>query len=117
VIHRFDAEPTDACYGDYSVTERPGRLLGVQAADCVPILIVDPKKRAVAAIHAGWRGTLQRIVVKAIGQMQMQFKSKPADLLAAIGTSIGGCCYDVGIEVATQFQYQLAEAPQWFVLL
>ena len=114
VIHLFDAAPTESCQGDASVTKRPGLLLGVQTADCVPILIVDPKKRAVAAIHAGWRGTLQRIVVKAIGQMQMQFKSKPADLLAAIGTSIGGCCYEVGTEVATQFQSQFAEAPEWF---
>src|SRR5437660_5676109 len=114
VIHLFDAAPTESCQGDASVTKRPGLLLGVQTADCVPILIVDPKKRAVAAIHAGWRGTLQRIVVKAIGQMQMQFKSKPADLLAAIGTSIGGCCYEVRTEVATQFQSQFAEAPEWF---
>jgi len=114
VIHLFDAAPTESCQGDASVTKRPGLLLGVQTADCVPILIVDPEKRAVAAIHAGWRGTLQRIVVKAIGQMQMQFKSKPADLLAAVGTSIGGCCYEVGTEVATQFQSQFAEAPEWF---
>jgi purine-nucleoside/S-methyl-5'-thioadenosine phosphorylase / adenosine deaminase len=114
VIHLFDAAPTQPCQGDASVSNRPGLLLGVQTADCVPILLVDPKKRAIAAIHAGWRGTLQRIVVKAIGQLQMQFKSKPADLLAAVGPSIGGCCYEVGTEVATQFLSQFAEAPEWF---
>jgi purine-nucleoside/S-methyl-5'-thioadenosine phosphorylase / adenosine deaminase len=114
VIHLFDAAPAEPCRGDASVTNRSGLLLAVQTADCVPILLVDPKKRAVAAVHAGWRGTLQRIVVKTIGQMQMQFKSKPADLLAAIGPSIGGCCYEVGTEVATQFQSQFAEAPEWF---
>ena len=114
VIHLFDAAPAEPCRGDASATNRPGLLLGVQTADCVPILLVDPKKRAVAAVHAGWRGTLQRIVVKAIGQMQMQFKSKPADLLAAIGPSIGGCCYEVGTEVATQFLSQFAEASDWF---
>ncbi len=114
VIHLFDAAPANPCRGDASVTNRPGLLLGVQTADCVPILLVDPKKRSVAAVHAGWRGTLQRIVVKAIGQMQMQFKSKPADLLAAIGPAIGGCCYKVGTEVATQFLSQFAEAPGWF---
>src|SRR5437660_35770 len=59
VIHLFDAAPAQPCQGDASVTNRPGLLLGVQTADCVPILLVDPKKRAVAAIHAGWRGTLQ----------------------------------------------------------
>jgi len=114
VIHLFDAAPAEPCQGDASATNRPGLLLAVQTADCVPILLVDPKKRAVAAVHAGWRGTLARIVVKAIGQMQMQFKSKPADLLAAIGPSIGGCCYEVGTEVATQFLSQFAEAPEWF---
>jgi YfiH family protein len=113
-IHLFDAPPAEPCRGDASATNRPGLLLGVQTADCVPILLVDPKKRAVAAVHAGWRGTLQRIVVKVIGQMQMHFGSKPADLLAAMGPSIGGCCYEVGTEVAIQFQSQFAEAPEWF---
>lgn len=114
VVHLFDATPVEICQGDASLTNRPGLLLGVQTADCVPILLVDPKKRAIAAIHVGWRGTLARIVVKAIGQMQMHFKSKPADLLAAIGPSIGACCYEVGTEVATKFLSQFAEAPDWF---
>jgi YfiH family protein len=114
VIHLFDAAPAEPCRGDASVTNRPRLLLGVQTADCVPILLVDPKKRAIAAVHAGWRGTLARIVVKAIGKMQMHFGSKPPDLLAAIGPAIGGCCYEVGTEVATQFLSQFAEAPEWF---
>jgi len=114
VIHLFDAAPTTPCQGDASATNRPGLLLSVQTADCVAILLVDPKKRAIAAVHAGWRGTLQRIVAKAIGKMQMQFKTKPADLLAAIGPAIGGCCYEVGTEVAIQFQSQFADAPEWF---
>ncbi len=114
VIHLFHAAPHEPCKGDASATSRPGLLLGVQTADCVPVLLVDPKNRAVAAIHAGWRGTLARIAVKTIGQMQMHFKTKPADLLAAIGPSIGGCCYEVGTEVATQFHSQFADAPDWF---
>jgi purine-nucleoside/S-methyl-5'-thioadenosine phosphorylase / adenosine deaminase len=114
VIHLFDAAPPALCQGDASITNRPGLLLSVQTADCVPMLLVDPKNRAIAAIHAGWRGTLARIVVKAIGQMQMQFKSNPSDLLAAIGPAIGGCCYEVGTEVATQYLSQFAEAPEWF---
>jgi YfiH family protein len=114
VIHLFDTVPAESCRGDASVTNRPGFLLGVQTADCVPILLVNPKKRAVAAVHAGWRGTLQRIVAKTIGQIQMHFKTKPSDLLAAIGPSIGGCCYEVGTEVAGQFLSQFAEAPDWF---
>jgi polyphenol oxidase len=114
IMRLFDAVPAETCQGDGSATNRPGLLLAIQTADCVPILLVDPKKRAIAAVHAGWRGTLARIVVKAIGQMQMQFKTIPSDILAAIGPSIGGCCYEVGTEVATQFLSQFPEAPEWF---
>jgi YfiH family protein len=114
VIHLFNTVPGEPCKGDASITNRPGLLLAVQTADCVPILLVDPKKRAVAATHAGWRGTLARIVVKAIGQMQMHFATNPADLLAAIGPAIGPCCYEVGTEVAIQFHSQFIDAPAWF---
>ena len=120
VIHLFPAAPSEPCKGlpavagDASITNLPGLLLAVQTADCVPILLVDPKKRAIAAIHAGWRGTLARIAIKAIGQMQMHFATNPADLLAAIGPSIGPCCYEVGTEVATQYHSQFPEAPAWF---
>ncbi len=114
VVHLFDSAPSEICQGDASATNRPGLLLSLQTADCLPILLVDPKRRAIAAVHAGWRGTLQCIIVKAIGKMQMQFKTRPADLLAAIGPSIGGCCYEVGTEVATQFLSQFADAPEYF---
>jgi YfiH family protein len=114
VVRLFDAAPVEPCRGDASATNRAGLLLGVQTADCIPILLVDPKRRAVAAVHAGWRGTLRRIVVKAIGQMQMQFGTKPSDLLAAIGPAIGGCCYEVGTEVAVEFKSQFSRASDWF---
>jgi YfiH family protein len=114
VVHSFDTAPTDPCRGDATITDRPNLLLAVQTADCVPVLLVDPKKRAVAAIHAGWRGTLARIAAKTIGKMQMHFGTNPPDLLAAIGPSIGPCCYEVGTEVATQFLSQFADAPDYF---
>jgi YfiH family protein len=114
VVHVFDTTPADPCRGDASVTNQPALLLGVQTADCVPILLVDPKKRAVAAVHAGWRGTLQRIVTKAIGKMQMEFATKPADLLAALGPAIGGCCYEVGTEVSSAYLAQFPNAAEWF---
>ncbi len=114
VVRLFDAAPVEPCRGDASATNRAGLLLGIQTADCAPILLVDPKKRAVAAVHAGWRGTLRRIVVKAIGQMHMQFGTKPSDLLAAIGPAIGGCCYEVGTEVAVEFKSQFPNASEWF---
>ena len=114
VIHLFPAAPSEPCKGDASIANRPGLLLAVQTADCVPILLVDPQKRAIAAIHAGWRGTLARIAAKTIGKMQMVFGTDPADLLAAVGPSIGPCCYEVGTEVATKFLSQFPEAPDWF---
>jgi purine-nucleoside/S-methyl-5'-thioadenosine phosphorylase / adenosine deaminase len=114
VVHAFDAVPGEPSKGDASTANRGGLLLGVQTADCVPILLVDPNRRAVAAVHAGWRGTLRRIVTKTIGQLQMRYGSKPADLIAAIGPSIGGCCYEVGTEVATQFTSQFPDAADYF---
>ena len=114
VVHLLDASPSARCRGDASITNRRGLLLAVQTADCVPILLADTRNRTVAAVHAGWRGTLKRIVTKAIGKMQMQFGTKPADLLAAIGPSIGCCCYEVGVEVAVEFNSQFANASEWF---
>lgn len=114
VVRLFDSTPSEPCKGDASITNRPGLLLAIQTADCVPILLVDPKKRAIAAIHAGWRGTLARIAAKTVGKMQMHFATNPRDLLAAIGPSIGPCCYEVGTEVATQFLSQFADAPAYF---
>ncbi|HET8925841.1 MAG TPA: peptidoglycan editing factor PgeF [Candidatus Acidoferrum sp.] len=114
VVQLFEVVPVEPCRGDASATNRAGLLLAVQTADCVPILLVDPKKRAIAAVHAGWRGTLARILTKTVGQMQMHFGTKPADLLAAIGPSIGGCCYEVGTEVVVQFKSQFPNASDWF---
>jgi polyphenol oxidase len=114
VIRIFPQSVSEPCKGDASATNRPGLLLAIQTADCVPILIVDPKKRAVAAIHAGWRGTLARITQKAIGRMQFEFGSKPADLLAAVGPSIGPCCYEVAADFVTKFTAQFADAADYF---
>jgi YfiH family protein len=114
VIHLLGTPNQAPCRGDASLTNSPGLLLAVQTADCVPILLVDPKKRAIAAVHAGWRGTLRRILAKTVGRLQMDFGSKPSDLLAAIGPSIGPCCYEVGTELATEFLSQFPDAPSYF---
>ena len=114
VVHELEAFSHEPFRGDASITNRAGLLLGVQTADCVPVLLVDSKNRAVAAVHAGWRGTLQRITSKTVGKMQMRFGTKPANLLAAVGPAIGGCCYEVGTEVAVQFKSQFANAHEWF---
>jgi YfiH family protein len=114
VIHHFREAPSDPCQGDASVTNRPGILLAIQTADCVPILLVDPKRRAVATIHAGWRGTLGRIAEKTVGRMRLEFASRPQDLLAALGPSIGPCCYEVGAEFVTKFTAQFSDATEYF---
>ncbi|HEY2380843.1 MAG TPA: peptidoglycan editing factor PgeF [Terriglobia bacterium] len=92
----------EAVEGDAAVTNLKGVLLGVQTADCVPVLIADREGRAVAAIHAGWRGTASRIVEAAVRRLTQKFQIDERDLIAAIGPHIGVCCYDVGEEVAAQ---------------
>jgi polyphenol oxidase len=100
--------------GDALITREPGVLLVVQTADCVPILLADTKRRAVAAVHAGWRGTLARIGAKTIGRMQMEFGTRPEDVFAALGPGIGRCCYEVGPELAREFRGQFPKAREWF---
>jgi hypothetical protein len=100
--------------GDASMTDVPGLLLGVQVADCVPVLVADPKRRAVAAFHAGWRGTLKRIVERGIGRMRLRYGSKPEDLLAVVGPSIGACCYSVGEDIKHDFESQFAYSKDLF---
>ncbi len=90
--------------GDALLTDAPGAVVGVRTADCVPILIVDVPNRTVAAVHAGWRGTAQAIAAKTVGAMAARFGADARDLQAAIGPAIGACCYEVGPEVASQFQ-------------
>ena len=114
VTRAFDAHSEQAPQGDASITRRSGLLLAVQTADCVPILLVDTKRRAVAAVHAGWCGTLKRITAKALGRMQMSFGTQPSDVLAVLGPAIGRCCYGVGPEVAQAYTAQFARAREWF---
>jgi YfiH family protein len=91
------------CQGDALVTNQAGILVSVRTADCTPILLVDVKRRVIAAVHAGWRGTLKRIVEKTVGEMRRVFNSRPEDMVAAIGPAIQGCCYQVGPEVVSAF--------------
>ena len=114
VVQRFPAVPAGPSAGDASITDRPGLLLAAQTADCVPILLVDPRKRAVAAVHAGWKGTLARIAQKTVGRLHLEFGCEPAHILAAIGPSIGPCCYEVGADFVTKFSAQFADASEYF---
>ena len=92
--------------GDALLEDTPGSVVAVQTADCLPILLVDERHRAVAAVHAGWRGTVAGIAQRAVEAMGAQFGSLAGDLDAAIGPGIGACCYEVGPEVAAQFGQQ-----------
>jgi hypothetical protein len=87
---------------DAAVAEAPGLLLGIETADCLPILIVDPVRRAVAAAHAGWRGTAAGVARAAVAAL-VESGSRTEDLLAATGPGIGPCCYEVGDELRAAF--------------
>lgn len=89
--------------GDALVTSQARVPVSIRTADCYPILLADQRNHAVAAVHAGWRGTAAQIVVRTIEQMRERFGTDVADLRVAIGPGIGGCCYEVGVEVALQF--------------
>jgi polyphenol oxidase len=89
--------------GDALVTDSPALLLGIRTADCLPILLVDARLRATAAVHAGWRGTVAGVTAAALAQMQEKFSTRPEDVHAAIGPGIGSCCFEVGSEVAAHF--------------
>lgn len=99
---------------DGLMTDDPEVMLGIQTADCVPVLVRDKRTGAVAAFHAGWRGTLKRIVEGGIGKMRLEFGSHPEELEAAIGPAIGACCYAVGEEVRNEFLSQFSYAPKLF---
>ena len=90
-------------HGDALLENAPGSVVAVKTADCIPILLVDSRQRAVAAVHAGWRGTAAGIARRAVEAMRERFGTLPADLHAAIGPGIGKCCYEVGPEVAARF--------------
>jgi polyphenol oxidase len=90
--------------GDALISDEIGTSIGVRTADCVPILLLDPVHRAVAAVHAGWRGTAAGIVARAVERMGADFHTQAADLYAAFGPCIRACCYEVGPEVAAHFE-------------
>jgi len=114
LIHRVDRLPNEPLAGDGLITNTPGLLLAILTADCLPVILVDRKNRAVGVFHAGWRGTVKRIVEKGIGEMRRYFGSDPRNLIAAIGPGVQGCCYQVGEEVRTKFETQFAYAAELF---
>lgn len=107
-VHSARVAAADGRHGriaeaDALIARLPGARVGVRTADCLPILLADERLRAVAAVHAGWRGTLGGIARRAVEALAEAFGSRPEDLHAAIGPGIGRCCFEVGPEVAEQF--------------
>lgn len=114
IVHTIKEVPEHPLSGDGLITRVPGVVLTVRTADCIPVLIVDPVERAVGSFHAGWRGTLARIVEKGVGEMRRAFRSQPEKLLAAIGPGIHRCCYEVSEELKEKFGSQFAYADGLF---
>jgi hypothetical protein len=116
IVHavRADAARSSPHKADGQMTDEHAFLLAIQTADCIPVLVADLKRRAVAAFHAGWRGTVKRIVESGVGTMRLAFGSQPEDLIAAIGPGIGLCCYAVGKEVLSEFESQFSYARELF---
>ena len=104
VVDRPGMSPEDLGEVDALITDRPGLAVGVRTADCVPILLYDPEKRVVAAVHAGWRGTVQMIPLKTVSAMQQKYGCRPEDIKVAIGPSIGRDSFQVGEEVVENFK-------------
>jgi YfiH family protein len=114
LIHSIDRTPQEHLAGDGLITGTAGLLLGILTADCLPVILVDTNSRAVGIFHAGWRGTVKRIVEKGVGEMQRHFATCPSDLKAAIGPGIHKCCYEVGVDVGEQFTSQFSYASELF---
>ena len=104
VVDRVDIpqDELDGC--DAMMTDLPGVAIGVRTADCIPVLLYDPVKKAAAAIHSGWKGTVSKIISKTVAKMRTAYSSQPSDLLAFIGPGICMDCFQVGEEVALKFK-------------
>jgi YfiH family protein len=114
LIHCVSRIPKEPLAGDGMITNTPGLLLAIQTADCLPVILVDVKRKAIGVFHAGWRGTIKRIVEKGAGEMRRHFGTLPRDIKAAIGPGIHKCCYNVGPEVRENFESQFAYGADLF---
>ena len=114
LIHYVSDSGSNELAGDGMVSQTPRLLLGIQSADCLPVILADTKRRAVGIFHAGWRGTLKRIVEKGAGEMRRWFGTLPRDIRAAIGPGIHGCCYEVGPDIRESFESQFEYGAKLF---
>ncbi|MDO4515679.1 MAG: peptidoglycan editing factor PgeF [Bacillota bacterium] len=108
----FDPIPYDA---DGLVTNQPGLCLTIYYADCIPVLLCDPVKKVIAAVHSGWRGTALAIAPKAVRKMADLYGSRPENILAAIGPGIGPCCFETHDDVPTAMAAQLGDGVRDYI--
>ena len=113
VADESDIDNSDEKF-DGLVSQLPNVLVGVKTADCVPVLLADTRTKAFAAVHAGWRGSAQSIVAKAVEKMSEVFGTRPTDLLAAIGPAASGRCYEVGSDVIDTFTENFPNGESYF---
>jgi YfiH family protein len=99
VVHFIDEVPQRRRQGDAAVTRLPGLLLVIKTADCLPVILVEEKKRLIAAVHCGWKGTSLRVLEKVVQGMKERYAADPAAILAAFGPCISEGCYEVGRDV------------------
>lgn len=104
IVHVIDQIPAGKLKGDGMLTRRKGILLVIRTADCLPLLMVDRTREAVAAVHCGWKSTSQGIIQKVVQGMEMHFGCEPSSLLVAMGPCIGKNCYEVGDDVRLEFE-------------
>ena len=103
VVESADLTREDLEGFDALITDVPGVAIGARTADCIPVLMYDPVRRAVAAVHSGWKGTVLKIAAKTLSAMSSEFGTSPADILAVIGPGIGPDSFQIGPEVARAF--------------
>jgi purine-nucleoside/S-methyl-5'-thioadenosine phosphorylase / adenosine deaminase len=103
-VHVIEEAPRKRIRGDAAITRQPGLLLVIRTADCLPVLLVETRKRVVAAVHCGWKGTAKRILEKVVLEMEERQGADPAAILAALGPCIGCSCYEVGEDVRSTFR-------------
>jgi len=110
-VHFIEEMPQRILRGDAAVTLLPGLLLVIRTADCLPVLLVEGKKRLIGAVHCGWKGTSRRILEKVVLGMQEHYGADPGAIMAAFGPCIGGHCYEVGEDVRRAFAAPGLPAP------
>lgn len=117
-VREGEPTPEGRPQGDVLISNHPDVAIAVRAADCVPILIADRSTGAVAAVHAGWRGTAAKAAMAAVVALRGEFGADPHTMVAAIGPSIGRCCYEVGSELVDAFAaagHERYLIDRWFV--